>query len=230
MSCEKQSSTDRPAVSTTTRSLVHGWYSRSSTACHPGSSNPSMSDRRDSIRRRCSAGSLHTTSMLTNPAAAEVAIPSHARRVCSSVLQESATTSKPRRSWWVARRGARRYPCSSTLRPHRSRNPCSIVSIRRWVAPSDCASLAERVVFPVPGKPAKMYSSGISFVLDLLRPSLGRIDLGSSRPPTPPQLKENPHPAPAGWGRNTQNVDPTTPRLAPRESLASDSHPHATSP
>ncbi len=81
-------------------------------------------------------------------------------------LQESAATLTPFLKMSPARRYARRYPSSCTSKEHRSRNACSIVSIRRWAAPRCDASACASVVLPLPGSPANMYSVGLSNALD----------------------------------------------------------------
>ena len=58
------SATLRPAVSITMCSRFQGWHSRTTTSCHVGGLNPSMSAILVSIRRRCCSGSEQVISTL----------------------------------------------------------------------------------------------------------------------------------------------------------------------
>src|SRR5690606_15598588 len=135
-------------VTTTIRSTVQLWYSRFWTSFHVGNCRPSISVLRDATRLLCSSLLLQITSIFTKGTPASLATHSHSRRVSSIGLHESETTVCPRRRLSPAILYASRYPSPSTWKEQRSRSPCSIVSIRRYVAFSSRAISFANVDFP----------------------------------------------------------------------------------
>ena len=147
----------RCAVSMTIRGRSHGSYSRSTTFCQVGRMRSDTSTVRVATLRRCSTGSLHTTSTSRMSEPVVSATCRHAWRVIVSGLTEIGNDDMPGTEIVLCNRVGDQVAGRANVASQRSGGAQRLLDdvdtqIRRFAHPRD---LARKRCLPRTGKPAE---------------------------------------------------------------------------